>query len=763
MDSVHNGTHRTSSKESERKIYVNYAQDAQVDRERSRRISPSSTATTEFRRCASTPYHMNTGPAHPPAELSEEKSKHRMKFSLHKRWRKHMHSSSRDRKKEEQAKALENARMDDQAVGFTMSFTHSLMQSPEAMGLDRGHSDSEPEQIQTVCAPNTFSGRTIKLDKRISFLDTITDRVIILSILGDTAVVQGDQKAADFVRHSLAYARTKQNKLIDETQNTLNYFEEDPKRLLRDKGKKKPPSPDPNKVAFIIHGDDEDLNWDMSGLHLSRESSFSGSDEEGPAPEEVKEITEEIKRDEAYRYKHMKKTHSHKSVNDFKTVPPPPNPLGHSRPELLRTHATMPTNLDRINSSNSMSSEDSSFVTSSRSGLHRIGVPAGLPFNLVSLTGQLSWMITEYLERGSSTYSWATELIRDFSGMSVSRSSWLNVHQQLRDTTELLYANTKCHQQSTELNVRADSAWKSIQRMYESLPSAEDDNSSTVTAATAHQFLAKNSMNGNTDHRLVQLLQLVEKKHHLAYVCDLFLWRAERILFDNQTRFPADAAKYQLHFFQLRLLQLRLGRANAQMWSPNFSDYMLCWIRDVMEGRARESPTDAFCVAELRAFKISVQNFTDLVSEIVASEFMNNEEYTTDGTESDALSSSEISDERSVHSHHHHHHHHHPYHLHHGQGGQQQDLRRINPDRCSHYEPAIVQEIYDHAMNKRPLAFFAERALYDICMEVNHPINFKERLKTLLYELSTAYREWESLFKARFDRDHYERLFGSPS
>lgn len=661
-----------------------------------------------------------------------------------------------------------------------LDFAHTLMARPAELGMDVSADDSEPGLVQTIFSPNCYSQQAIRLDKKLYQIDVANARVATLGSLCGAAVLSADQRALEFLQNTQDRIRRQQVTLFKEANKLISAFTADPKRVLNEAELSSTPnSPgSPDKVKFIVDEPDldaHDLRWEMNSLHFSTDATSSDSDEEGPTPEEIQHLAKEIRKAEGTRFKQKSRSHRHRKDDEEPGAvpkPPPPNPLGHSKRALMRSHTTVPSGLCAHGDSNTGSnvsllsnSHQMPNAAAGRNGKHKeSGAHSGLPFNLLSLTGQLSWLVSEYLERGSSTYQWASDLIHSISKMSVTRSTWLNVHQQLRETTELLYANRGRSPLSgvpTSLSAKGVLAWTNILAAFQAIQMG-DTNAATVTAETARQLLS--SANAKKDKSLTNLVSLLEKKFHLAYVCDLVLWRAHKVLFSTQDLNDRDASIPQLTDFRIRLLQVRLDQANVQNWSPELVDLIIRWIDEEIENNStRSTPqeSDRYFLNELRLFRTSVQRFQSLVKSITKSEFTSKayllnarkDDLGSDLTTSrDSLSTTGNSSHHSLHCH--------PHLHHHGQGGHQQDLRPLDADRCSHTYAALIKQIHDHAMSQRPLSYFAVRALYDIAMELGCDIDWNKRMETLEEELTKAYEDWERLFKVRFRPEYYDQVVG---
>ncbi|CAH8664028.1 unnamed protein product [Heterobilharzia americana] len=713
-----------------------------------------------------------------------------------------------------------------------LDLVHKLMNSPEEMGLDHEHGkDNETEcYVQTICEPCSVSKAGINFDLLLRRIDTTNARVTTLINLCTTAVLASDTSAINFLVNSLKRMRRKQNLSINEADDMMSTFLKDPLVLLRSRkkgnrneaggGEEKavtfsinyPEDDDEDEDEDEINGvsDETEIRWEMNSLHLSTDNSTSDSDDEGPTPEYVLNLSKQIRKTEGTRLKQNLRLLRHKkssttviatgagvaggssvpgsiSKKASFNVPPPLNPLGHNRNDLLRAHATVPSGL--CQQGRKISS--SSMVSSTGGSCHTDGsmkLTPTLPFNLLSLTGQLSWLISEYLERGSSTYKWATELINSIVKMSVNRSTWLNVHQQLRETTELLYSHrdqlmkNPCSASETP---QGEIAWTKLQAIHQAILLG-DLNSSTITSdrlKMLHKSVIQNSgsttttnnnndsddNNSKTDRRLVQLSGLLEKKLHLAYLCDLLLWKAHKIILMDHGYDDEDIAKCQLMDFQIRLLELQLDQANGQNWSSALMDYIMCWMCEICEWKREFNPNtsdiDYFIWNELYVFKNSVHNLLDLVKtlnscKLIRSAFDENYKNATDNTTSSNGSGSNSSIGNTMNSdtsladistkgQSHRSHHYHPHHHHHSQG----DFRALDADRCSRSYAALIRQIQEHAMKNRPLSYFAERALYDIAVELGCPVNWDERFDSLSKELQYAWQEWELIIQEKIDRD----------
>ncbi|THD28986.1 hypothetical protein D915_000174 [Fasciola hepatica] len=728
------------------------------------------------RRSMSTPNNMSVVQRlHSSQSERTDSTKKRSKFSLRRLFRK----NSREVSQDHTTKISATEPPIDEALQrkTELEFVHTLMTRPAEMGMDFSVDSSEPDLVQTIFAPNCYSKQAIRFDKKLYQIDVANTRVATLSSLSGAAVLSSDQRALEFLQNTQNRIRRQQVTLFKEAEKLISTFIADPKRVLNETelkpAVKSPGSTD--KVQFIIEEPDldaQDLRWEMNSLHFSTDATSSESDEEGPTPEEIDYLAKQIRKAEGTRFKRKLRIHRHRNEEEIGGVPkpPPPNPLGHSKRALMRSHTTVPSGLcahgtSTIGSSVSLVSaaHQSSNAPSGRNGKPKETPNSGLPFNLLSLTGQLSWLVSEYLERGSSTYQWASDLIHSISKMSVTRSTWLNVHQQLRETTELLYANRGCGPRPAvpaSVSAKGEVAWTNIQAAFQAIQMG-DANAATVTAETARQLLS--SANAKTGRQLTNLVSLFEKKFHLAYVCDLVLWRAHKVLFATQDLSEGDASVPQLTDFCIRLLQVRLDQANVQNWSPELIDLILRWIDEEIDGKSTNtSPeTDRYFLNELHLFKKSVQRFQNLVKNIIKSEFTSDEYLFGIRKEEplpnvissgDNLSMSRSSSSHSLHCH--------PHLHHHGQGGHQQDLRPLDADRCSHTYAALIKQIHDHAMSQRPLSYFAIRALYDIAVELGCDIDWNKRLETLQTELAKAYEDWEQLFKIRFRTEYYDQIIG---
>ncbi|CAH8644098.1 unnamed protein product [Heterobilharzia americana] len=602
-----------------------------------------------------------------------------------------------------------------------LDLVHKLMNSPEEMGLDHEHGkDNETEcYVQTICEPCSVSKAGINFDLLLRRIDTTNARVTTLINLCTTAVLASDTSAINFLVNSLKRMRRKQNLSINEADDMMSTFLKDPLVLLRSRkkgnrneaggGEEKavtfsinyPEDDDEDEDEDEINGvsDETEIRWEMNSLHLSTDNSTSDSDDEGPTPEYVLNLSKQIRKTEGTRLKQNLRLLRHKkssttviatgagvaggssvpgsiSKKASFNVPPPLNPLGHNRNDLLRAHATVPSGLcqqgRKISSSSMVSSTGGSCHTDGR---------------------QLSWLISEYLERGSSTYKWATELINSIVKMSVNRSTWLNVHQQLRETTELLYSHrdqlmkNPCSASETP---QGEIAWTKLQAIHQAILLG-DLNSSTITSDRGSTTTTTNNNdsddnNSKTDRRLVQLSGLLEKKLHLAYLCDLLLWKAHKVILMDHGYDDEDIAKCQLMDFQIRLLELQLDQANGQNWSSALMDYIMCWMCEICEWKREFNPN------------------TSDIDYFIWNEF-------------------------------------------------QGDFRALDADRCSRSYAALIRQIQEHAMKNRPLSYFAERALYDIAVELGCPVNWDERFDSLSKELQYAWQEWELIIQEKIDRD----------
>ncbi|KAF5403136.1 hypothetical protein PHET_03359, partial [Paragonimus heterotremus] len=664
-----------------------------------------------------------------------------------------------------------------------LQFAHTLMGAPEELNMDLCRIDSEPDLVQTVCEPRHFSKEAIRLDKKLYQIDVANARIVTLNSLSGTAVLAKDLQALKFLHSRLISIRKQRSALFKEADKYLTKFKHDPNLLLVESSRSRLENilqvdyadgagGYNTPVTFVIQGDEEDatedVRWEMNSLSFSTENTSDESDSEGPTTEELEHLAREIRKSEGTRFKRMHKARKLSRKNSNACTPemhkpPPPNPLGHSKRAMFRSHTTVPSGLcqqQHIQGSAVSLTSLPDGPKDGRSQSSKSQNSSKLPFNLLSLTGQLSWLVSEYIPRDCSTYKWAMDLINRISRMSVTRSTWLNVHQQLRETTELLYSHRQRNQQATNsITVKGEVAWSTIQCIHQTIVAGDNNATITLTSGGARRLLATDT-HSEFDRTLHHLSTLLERKFHLAYVCDLLLWRAHIILFSWQTNAPADTAKHQLIDFRIRHMQLRLDQANVQNWSPELIDWMMRWIVEAIElQRSDKSLEDLFCLDELQAFRISVSRFRELVEHLCASEFLSEEYLYVDKKASDVSETcSQNSDCSRPH-----HLHYHPYHYHHGQGGQQQDLRPLDADRCSHTYSALVRQIHDHAMSKRPLTYFAKRALYDVAMELDCQIDWKERLTTLLDELSETYIEWEQLLTAKLSPEYAHALFQTSS
>ncbi|GAA52488.1 hypothetical protein CSKR_111798 [Clonorchis sinensis] len=738
------------------------------------------------RRSFSTPQNLTrlgepsaTQPPDSPHGTKKAKKKH---FSLRKIFKKDRTPS--DAEKDEMRRQERDA-LEEMQRRTELEFAHRLMTKPEEMASDLCRVESEPDLVQTICSPNVFNKDAIKLDKKLYQIDVANARISTLSRLSGTAVLVKDYQALEFLEKITHRIRKQNVTLFKEADKYLTQFKRDPNLLLNDPKEKSkvvgaegPHSPLSDKIMFIVSDDDdqdgENLRWELNSLSFSTDNSSTESDEEGPTPEEVENLAHEIRKAEGTRFKKKSKHsfHSKQSQEDNKTahMPPPPNPLGHSKRALLRSHSTVPNGLceqgSMIASSSSSSilgdlDADDRESIDSRRRVHKSSHASNLPFNLLSLTGQLSWLVSEYIERDTSTYKWATELIHKISTMSVNRATWLNVHQQLRETTELLYKHRDKHNASIKSKTaKGEIAWNRLQLTYETVASNDGDNA-TVTAETARKLFANGTATccPNSSHQhLVHLARFLEKKFHLAYVCDLILWKAQKLLYATRSVASADTAKYQLIDFRIRHMQLRLDQANFQNWSSELTDWMTCWIDEAinLQSHVKNQYEDNFCLDELRTMQSSVKRFHTLVQHLRDSEFMSDVFLDVNSPGPDSVRMKTDPPEG-----HQHHPHYHPHLHHHGEGGHQQDLRPMEADRCSHTYAALVRQIHEHAMSNRPLSYFAERALYDMAVELDCPIDWKERLTTLLDELTEAYKGWELLLQSKLNSDYYNYFFES--
>ncbi|CAH8668509.1 unnamed protein product [Schistosoma margrebowiei] len=721
--------------------------------------------------------------------------------------------------------------LNNQQMESELEFAHKLMNSPEEMGLSLEGRDNEIEcYVQTICEPCTLSKNAINFDRLLRRIDTTNARVTTLINLCTTAILASDKTAINFLVNSLKRMRRKQNLLINEADDTMLTFLKDPLILLR--SKKKKVGKNESGVKFSIHypeddddddNDDEDddgddvendidsngdvresnienkcenskkneetqIRWEMSSNQLSTDYSTSDSDNDGPTPEFVLNLSKQIRKTEGTRLKQNLRLISRKKSSNLESkkasynVPPPLNPLGHNRNDLLRSHATVASGL--CQQSHKISSSSSSSSMLSTNGLYNTDTKytPTLPFNLLSLTGQLSWLISEYIERGSSTYKWATELINSISKMSVTRSTWLNVHQQLRETTELLYSHRdeqlKLYYSINE-TPQGEIAWNKLQIIHQNLLN-NDLNTTTITSNNLKVICQSSKQlnnNNNNERKLVQLSCLLEKKLHLAYLCDLLLWKAHKIILTQLNYTNEDIIKCQSMDFQIRLFELQLDQLNGQNWSINLMNYMLCWINNICEWKNQfnlnSSDIDYFIWNEFYVFKNSIDNLFNLVQSLNSCKLirsalneqnnnhinnMNHSIYNyhlsnslsyinLDDNQSrisslDGLSKIQ-SNNRLTHNNYH------PHQSHHSQG----DFRILDAERCSRSYSQLVRQIQENAMNNRPLAYFAERALYDIAIELGCTVNWDERFDSLSKELKNAWQEWELIIREKIDRD----------
>ncbi|TNN15812.1 hypothetical protein EWB00_001041 [Schistosoma japonicum] len=704
----------------------------------------------------------------------------------------------------------------NQQIESELEFAHKLMNSPEEMGLNLEGRENEVDCcIQTICEPCTLSKIAINFDRLLRRIDTTNARVTTLINLCTTAILASDKTAINFLVNSLKRMRRKQNVLINEADDIMLTFLKDPLVLLRSK---KTAGKSNAGVTFSItypedddddDGDDDEdkednndevdsvkvsntenkcehkrteesqIHWELSSSQLSTDYSTSDSDNDGPTPEYVLNLSKQIRKTEGTRLKqnlrliNRKKSSNMGSNKGSFNVPPPLNPLGHNRNDLLRSHATVASGLCQQSHKISTSS------MLSMNGLYNtdVGIRSTptLPFNLLSLTGQLSWLISEYIERGSTTYKWATELINSIGKMSVTRSTWLNVHQQLRETTELLYSHRdqqlKKHHSVSETS-KGEISWNKLQALHQSILDG-DLNSCTITSGNL-KTLCQSSKQINNERKLVQLSCLLEKKLHLAYLCDLLLWKAHKLILAQFNYTDEDIVKCQSMDFQIRLFELQLDQLNGQNWSSNLMDSMLCWISDICEWKVEFNPSDSdidyFMWNEFYVFKSSVQTLLDLVKSLNACKLIRsaldeqnknqidmitnnyglssslsnvNLEDNQSKTSSDAsVSSKGQLSHRSTQNYH-------PHQSHHSQG----DFRTLDADRCSRSYAALIRQIQENAMNNRPLAYFAERALYDIAVELGCNVNWDERFDSLSKELQNAWQEWDLIIREKIDRD----------
>lgn len=764
----------------------------------------------------------------------QQKMKEKKKFSFRKLIGK-FEESSKSHINEMLNKSHSDIQIDlkNQQMESELEFAHKLMNSPEEMGLSLEGRDNEVEcYVQTICEPCTLSKSAINFDRLLRRIDTTNARVTTLINLCTTAILASDKTAINFLVNSLKRMRRKQNLLINEADDTMLTFLKDPLILLRSKKKKAGKNESGVKFSISYPEDDDDdddedddgddvendvvsngdvregniedkcennkkideaqIRWEMSSNQLSTDYSTSDSDNDGPTPEFVLNLSKQIRKTEGTRLKqnlrliNRKKSSTTGNKKTSYNVPPPLNPLGHNRNDLLRSHATVASGLCQ------QSHKISSSSMLSTNGLHNTDsnntkYTPTLPFNLLSLTGQLSWLISEYIERGSSTYKWATELINSIGKMSVTRSTWLNVHQQLRETTELLYSHRDQQLKlyhSTSETPQGEIAWTKLQAIHQNILNG-DLNACTITPDSLKvlcQSPKQSNNSNNNERKLVQLSTLLEKKLHLAYLCDLLLWKAHKIILTQLNYTDDDIVKCQSMDFQIRLFELQLDQLNGQNWSSNLMDYMMCWISDICEWKVEfnlnTSDIDYFMWNEFYVFKNSVQNLLDLVKSLNACKLIrsaldeqnknqidiNNSTYNCNLSSSvsninlednqSRISSSDISSSSSAaaaaktHSHRSLHNYH-PHQSHHSQG----DFRALDADRCSRSYSALIRQIQEHAMNNRPLAYFAERALYDIAVELGCTVNWDERFDSLSNELKNAWQEWELIIREKIDRD----------
>ncbi|VDP40980.1 unnamed protein product [Schistosoma mattheei] len=627
--------------------------------------------------------------------------------------------------------------LNNQQMESELEFAHKLMNSPEEMGLSLEGRDNEIEcYVQTICEPCTLSKNAINFDRLLRRIDTTNARVTTLINLCTTAILASDKTAINFLVNSLKRMRRKQNLLINEADDTMLTFLKDPLILLRSKKKKVGNIED--KCENSKKNEEAQIRWEMSSNQLSTDYSTSDSDNDGPTPEFVLNLSKQIRKTEGTRLKQNLRLISRKKSSNIGSkkasynVPPPLNPLGHNRNDLLRSHATVASGLCQ------QSHKISSSSMLSTNGLHNTDTKytPTLPFNLLSLTGQLSWLISEYIERGSSTYKWATELINSIGKMSVTRSTWLNVHQQLRETTELLYSHRdqqlKLYYSINE-TPQGEIAWTKLQAIHQNLLNG-DLNASTITPnnlkvlcqSTKQLNNHNNNNNNHNERKLVQLSCLLEKKLHLAYLCDLLLWKAHKIILTQLNYTDEDIVKCQSMDFQIRLFELQLDQLNGQNWSTNLMNYMLCWLNDICEWKNQfnlnSSDIDYFIWNEFYVFKNSIDNLFNLVQSLNACKLIR--------SALDEQNNNHINDmNQSIYNYH------------------------LNAERCSRSYSALVRQIQENAMNNRPLAYFAERALYDIAVELGCTVNWDERFDSLSKELKNAWQEWELIIREKIDRD----------
>ncbi|XP_018646107.1 hypothetical protein Smp_170150 [Schistosoma mansoni] len=662
----------------------------------------------------------------------QQKMKEKKKFSFRKLIGK-FEESSKSHINEMLNKSHSDIQIDlkNQQMESELEFAHKLMNSPEEMGLSLEGRDNEVEcYVQTICEPCTLSKSAINFDRLLRRIDTTNARVTTLINLCTTAILASDKTAINFLVNSLKRMRRKQNLLINEADDTMLTFLKDPLILLRSKKKKAGNIEDKCENNKKI--DEAQIRWEMSSNQLSTDYSTSDSDNDGPTPEFVLNLSKQIRKTEGTRLKqnlrliNRKKSSTTGNKKTSYNVPPPLNPLGHNRNDLLRSHATVASGLCQ------QSHKISSSSMLSTNGLHNTDsnntkYTPTLPFNLLSLTGQLSWLISEYIERGSSTYKWATELINSIGKMSVTRSTWLNVHQQLRETTELLYSHRDQQLKlyhSTSETPQGEIAWTKLQAIHQNILNG-DLNACTITPDSLKvlcQSPKQSNNSNNNERKLVQLSTLLEKKLHLAYLCDLLLWKAHKIILTQLNYTDDDIVKCQSMDFQIRLFELQLDQLNGQNWSSNLMDYMMCWISDICEWKVEfnlnTSDIDYFMWNEFYVFKNSVQNLLDLVKSLNACKLIR--------SALDEQNKNQIDINNSTYNY---------------------------ADRCSRSYSALIRQIQEHAMNNRPLAYFAERALYDIAVELGCTVNWDERFDSLSNELKNAWQEWELIIREKIDRD----------
>lgn len=632
-----------------------------------------------------------------------------------------------------------------------LDLAHKLMDDPDELCLgSEAATKMKPKRVQTICAPDNLSKVALDFDKQLYRIDVANTQAETIHTLSGTAVIMSELTMLSFLRTHLDRVIRNRKHLFKQAKEQLVTFINDPNCLLADFERQT----SGDNVTFFVNmpvDEDQEVEWEKSSLQLSVGSSSSDTDSDGPGPEELVTLRKNIRKIEGSRFKIKAKKNSEAS-NTKLHQPPPPNPLGHVRKDVLRTRNTIANGLCRAtgNASGGPINDRSrppppalppNSNNNGRGNAKPSKSSTGL-FNLVSMTGQISWLISEFLERGSSTYQWANELMNTISGMSVAKTTWFNMHQQLTDITELLYRERSLTEGDLENigTVKCQLAWKDIQHVYKttsaSAPTVED-NEVTVTAGNARAFL-------HQEDKLIPLMVLSERKFHLAYVCDLLLYRAHKNLFTSQLNpvfSTTTLQEDQLIDFQIRLLQLRLDRANVQHWSPDVIEWLTCWLQNAL--RKTDSPKvdlenvkDKFSVNELRTMARSVEHFRTLVADLCAFEFAEDvAPFASANAPSDG-------------GNHHQHHRYHPHMHHHGEGGLRQDLRILDADRCSITCSEPIKQTHEHVNSKRPLRYFAERALYDIALELDVKINWKERLTSLFGELSSAHQEWSTFLQA---------------